>query len=166
MSEAEAYVVFFDTSALVKRYHREVGADVVEAVFSDHSITRMISDIGVIECYSAFARRVRTGDITEEDFRATIKELAEDIENGTIQLAFFGDSDKREAAVLIEKYGLSRNLRTLDAMQLAVMKRLGAQVIRDVYCADRPFVDLITAEGFSVINPEASPETRQDRSTQ
>jgi uncharacterized protein with PIN domain len=116
MSEAEAYVVFFDTSALVKRYHREVGADVVEAAFSDHSITRMISDIGVIECYSAFTRKVRTGDITEEDFRVTIKELAEDMQNGTIQLAFFGDNDKREAAVLIEKYGLSRNLRTLDAM--------------------------------------------------
>ena len=92
--------------------------------------------------------------------------LAEDIQNGTIRLAFLGDSDKREAAVLIEKYGLSRNLRTLDAMQLAVMKRLGVQVIRDVYCADRPFVNLITAEGLSVINPEAAPEPRQDRSTQ
>jgi uncharacterized protein len=163
MSEAEAYIVFFDTSALVKRYHREVGTDVVEAALSDHSITRMISDIGVIECYSALARKVHTGDITEEDFRATIKELVEDIQNGTIRLAFFGDSDKREAAVLIEKYGLSRNLRTLDAMQLAVIKRLGAQMIRDVYCADRPFVDLITAEGFSVINPETSPETRRAR---
>jgi hypothetical protein len=100
---------------------------------------------------------VRTGDITEEDFRATIKELAEDIQNGTIRLAFFGDSDKREAAVLIETYGLLRNLRTLDAMQLTVIKRLGAQVIRDVYCAARPFGDLIEAEGFSVINPEVSP---------
>jgi len=78
-------------------------------------------------------------------------------------LAFFGDSDKREAAVLIEKYGLSRNLRTLDAMQLAVIKRLGSQVIRDVYWADRPFVGLIEAEGFSVINPETSPETRRAR---
>jgi predicted nucleic acid-binding protein len=166
MSEAEAYVVFFDTSALVKRYHREVGSDVVEAAFSDPGLTRMISDLGVIECYSAFARRVRIGDISEEDFHATIKELAEDIQNGTIQLGFFGDSDKKEAAVLIEKYGLSRNLRTLDAMQLAVMKSLRAQVIRDVYCADHPFVDLIAAEGFSVINPEASQETRQDRLTQ
>jgi len=74
MSEAEVHIVFFDTRALVKRYHREVGTDVVEAAFSDHGIARMISDIGVIECYSAFARKVRTGDITEEDFRATVKE--------------------------------------------------------------------------------------------
>jgi hypothetical protein len=82
MSEAEASIVFFDTSALVKRYHREVGSNVVEAAFSDHGIARMISDIGVIECYSAFARGVRTGDITEEDFRATIKELAEEFKAG------------------------------------------------------------------------------------
>jgi hypothetical protein len=132
MSEAEAYTVFFDMSALVKRYHREVGTDVVEAAFRDHRIARMISDIGVIECYAAFARRVRMGDISEEDFRATIKELAEDIQNGAIRLAFFGDSDKREAAALIEKYGVSRNLRTLDGMQLAVIKRLGMHMLRDV----------------------------------
>jgi predicted nucleic acid-binding protein len=163
MSEAEEYIVFFDTSALVKRYHREVGTDVVEAAFRGHSSTRMISDIGVIECYSAFARKVRTGDITKEDFRATLQELAEDIRSGTIRLAFFGDSDKREAAALLEKYGSSRNLRTLDAMQLAVIKRLGTHVIRDVYCADRPFIDLIEAEGFSVLNPEAPPETREVR---
>jgi len=48
-------------------------------------------------------------------------------------------------------------------MQLAVIKRLGSQVIRDVYGADRPFVGLIEAEGFSVINPETSPETRRER---
>jgi hypothetical protein len=106
---------------------------------------------------------VRTGDITKEDFRATLQELAEDIRSGTIRLAFFGDSDKREAAALLEKYGSSRNLRTLDAMQLAVIKRLGTHVIRDVYCADRPFIDLIEAEGFSVLNPEAPPETREVR---
>jgi hypothetical protein len=44
MSEVDAHIVFFDTSALVKRYHREVGTDMVEAVFSDPSITRMISE--------------------------------------------------------------------------------------------------------------------------
>jgi hypothetical protein len=45
----------------------------------------------------------------------------------------------------------------LDAIQLAVMKRLGPQVIRHIYCADRPFAALIKEEGFSVINPEEPP---------
>ncbi len=156
---------FFDTSALVKRYHREVGTDIVDAAFDDKEAVRMISDFSVIECYSAFAKKVRTGEIAEEDFRETIKEIAEDVRSGMIELAFFGDSEKKEAAVLIEKYGLSRNLRTLDAMQLAVMKKLGPQIITHVYCADRPFAALVKEEGFSVINPEESSETQPTQQT-
>ena len=161
MREDDARVYFFDTSALVKRYHREIGTAVVDAAFDDKDTTRMISDISVIEFHSAFARKVRTGEITEEDFRRTIKEMAEDIRSGVIELAFFGDSEKKEAAALIEKYGLSRNLRTLDAMQLAVMKRLGLQVTPHVYCADRSFAALVKEEGLLVINPEEPPQPTQ-----
>jgi len=144
----------FDTSALVKRYHREVGTDSVDAAFADKDASKIISDISVIEFYSAFAKKVRTGEVTAEDFQETIKEIAEDVRSGVIELAFFGNSEKKEAAVLIEKPGLSRNLRTLDAMQLAVMKRLGSQTITHIYCADHAFVALLKEEGFPVINPE------------
>lgn len=157
MREDNGQIYFFDTSALVKRYHREVGTDVVDAAFDNKDATKMISDFSVIEFYSAFARKVRTEEITEDDFRKTIKEIAEDIQSGTIQLAFFGDYEKKEAAALIEKHGLSKNLRALDAMQLAVMKSLGLRAITHIYCADRTFAVLIEEEGFSVINPEESP---------
>lgn len=156
MREGNKRVYFLDTSALVKRYHREAGTDVVDAAFEDKDATRVISDISVIEFYSAFAKKVRMGEITKEDFRDTVKELAGNIQSGVVQLAFFGESENKVAAALIEKYGLSRSLRTLDAMQLQVMKRLGAQVITHVYCADRPFAPLVEEEGFSVINPEVS----------
>ncbi len=33
MREDDTQVYFFDTSALVKRYHRELGTDVVDAAF-------------------------------------------------------------------------------------------------------------------------------------
>ena len=162
MREDDNQVYFFDTSALVKRYHRELGTDVMDAAFGDKDATRMISDIAVIEFYSAFAKKVRTRDITEEDFQETVKALAEDIQSGAIQLTFFGDSEKKEAALLIIKYGLSKNLRTLDAMQLAAMKKLGGRVITYVYCADRPFGAVVEEEGFSVINPEQPPETKAE----
>jgi hypothetical protein len=84
--------------------------------------------------------------------------MAEDIRSGVMHLTFFGDSDKREAAALIEKHGPSKNLRTLDAIQLAVVKRLGSQALRHVYCADRPFAALMRAEGLSVIDPEEPPK--------
>lgn len=129
MKEAEKRVCFFDTSALVKRYHQEIGTDVVDAAFEDKDAVKMISDISVIEFYSAFAKKARTGEITEDDFRETIKALAQDIRSGAIELIPLSDSDKKEAVALIEKHGLSRNLRTLDAMQLAVIKRFGSQSI-------------------------------------
>ena len=154
MSEGNRRVYFFDTSALVKRYHREVGTNGVDAAFADKDASKLISDLSVIEFSSAFAKKVRTGEVTAEDFRETIKEIAEDVRSGVIEVAVFGDSEKKEAAVLIEKHGLSRNLRTLDAIQLAVMKKLSSQTITHVYCADRPFAALIKEEGFSVINPE------------
>ncbi|MBI3951874.1 MAG: type II toxin-antitoxin system VapC family toxin [Acidobacteria bacterium] len=160
MKEDKEHIDFFDTSALVKRYHQEVGSDVVDAAFAEEDTSRFISDIGVIEFSSAFAKKVRTGEITEEDFRQTLRELAEDIQSGRIQLVLFGDSEKKEAAALIERYGVSKNLRTLDAMQLAVMRKLGAQVIRHIYCADRSFAAVIREEGFSVINPDGSSESQ------
>ena len=64
MTESEAPFYFFDTSALLKRYHPEIGSNVVDAVFDLTDMIRVISDLSIIEFYSAFARRVRTGEVT------------------------------------------------------------------------------------------------------
>jgi len=115
----------------------------------------MISDVSVIEFYSAFAKKMRMGEITEDDFRATVKALAQDIQSGAIEITPLSDDDKKEAVTLIEQHGPSRNLRTLDALQLAVMKRFGRQTLTRVYCADRLFVTVIEEEWFAVSNPES-----------
>jgi hypothetical protein len=39
MREDDNQVYFFDTSALVKRYHRELGTDVMDAAFGDKNAT-------------------------------------------------------------------------------------------------------------------------------
>lgn len=80
--ESDTY--FFDTSALVKRYHEEVGTDAIDAAFEKSDVVKVISDISVIECYSAFAKKVRTGEIADEDFRATIRVLTTDLQTGTL----------------------------------------------------------------------------------
>ena len=46
----------------------------------------------------------------------------------------------------------------LDAIQFAVVKKLGSVVLRHVYGADRPFAALLREEGLPVIGPEESPE--------
>lgn len=148
-------IYFFDTSAVVKRYHQEFGTDVVDAAFGDKNATKIMSDVSVIEFYSAFAKKVRVGEITGEDFQESVKALAQDIRSGAIELTALSDDDKKEAVALIEKHGLSRNLRTLDAMQLAVIQRVASRGPIRVYCADGPFVGTIEAEGITVTNPES-----------
>jgi hypothetical protein len=110
--------------------------------------------VSVIEFFSAFARKVRTGEISREDFHATIKEFAEDLLSGIIQQEKFGENEKRAAATLIEKYGLSENLRTLDSMQMAVIEKLGPGYIDCVYCADLSLIRILKQEGFVVLNPD------------
>lgn len=54
---------FFDTSALVKFYHAEVGTAKVSAIFSEQGREVRISSIGLLEVQSAFAMKVRSGAI-------------------------------------------------------------------------------------------------------
>ena len=40
---------FFDTSAIVKRYHREDGSDLIDRLFAESDAEFIISDISIIE---------------------------------------------------------------------------------------------------------------------
>ncbi len=155
MTESEAPLYFFDTSALLKRYHPEIGSDVVDAVFELEGAIRIISDLSIIEVYSAFARYVRTGELTLEDFQAAKIELDSDIQEGRLRVVVLSDVDKSEAADLIERHGMTRALRTLDALHLAVIKRLNTPRLHAVYCADQSLAAVLSAEGFTVIDPES-----------
>src|ERR671923_292355 len=121
-------VYFFDTSALLKRYHSELGTEIVDAAFEEKDATRIISDLSVIEFYSALIKKVRIREIPEASFRGAVKLLAQDFQNRVIDITSVSDEDKRSAVILLEKYGIAQNLRTLDALQLAVMNRLGRQI--------------------------------------
>lgn len=94
------------------------------------------------------------GEIRQEDFYAVKAAFAVDIQSGRLAVEALVDTDKVAAARLVERYGLSQELRTLDALHLAVMKRLGTSRLHTVYCADRGLCAVLTAEGFTVINPE------------
>ncbi len=125
----------------------------MDAAFEQEGV-RIISDVSVIEFFSAFAKKVRTVEISKEDFQVTIKEFAEDILSGIIQVEQLGENEKKTAATLIEKYGLSENLRTLDSMQIAVVEKLGSDRVDCVYCADLPMISILQKERFVVLNPE------------
>jgi len=62
------------------------------------------------------------------------------------------------AGDLISSHGMSRQLRTLDALQLAVALRMHrAMPVDHFVCADQRLCDIVALEGFVVINPELIP---------
>ena len=60
---------FFDTSALVKRYHVEEGSEKVDEIFNDTEGIFAIVSITIAEFTSVFARKLKEGIITEDDLR-------------------------------------------------------------------------------------------------
>jgi hypothetical protein len=61
----------------------------------------------------------------------------------------------QEADRILQQYGLSQSLHTLDALQLAValdLRRRG--MLDEVVAADRVVVTIVLAEGLKVLNPE------------
>ena len=100
---------------------------------------------------------MREGEITIEKYHRAIGLFCQDVVTETIQVETVEDEDKAEAAALLEKYGLRTNLRTLDSLQLAVMKKVPKTQLDQVLCADRVFCSLIREEGLVVRNPEEDP---------
>jgi len=144
---------FFDTSAVVKRYHREDGSEFIDKLFAEADAEFVISDISIIEFYSALSLKVRVGEIDEENFMSLKKLLSQDIKGGLYKVAEFANTEKLESTKLLLKYAKKYSLKTLDAIQLAVAKSVNRPEVKAVVCADKKFCKIIALEGFSVINP-------------
>lgn len=117
-------VYFFDTSALVKRYHIEAGSETVNSLFDKPDAVFAVASITITEFASAIIRKLSEGVITEEDFRACMSEFSKDI----ITSVWVVDLDRshiNKGVSLIIKH----KLRTLDSLQLAVFE-LGARQCR------------------------------------
>jgi len=144
---------FFDTSAIVKRYHQEDGSDFIDRLFAEADAEFVISDISIIEFYSALSLKVRVGEIDEENFMSLRKLFSQDIKSGLYEVAEFANAEKLESTKLLLKYAKKHSLKTLDAIQLSVVKSVNEPEVKAVVCADEKFCKIIALEGFSVINP-------------
>ena len=59
---------FFDTSALVKNYHAEIGTLEVRALLAEPLAECVISRLATVETLSGFAGKVRTGALSTSAF--------------------------------------------------------------------------------------------------
>ncbi|MBI2985642.1 MAG: type II toxin-antitoxin system VapC family toxin [Deltaproteobacteria bacterium] len=104
--------VYFDTSALVKRYVSEPGSLQVRAFLRRHDL--LSSAVTPVEVLSALCRRKQSGDLSEENFTAVLRRVQSDrirwelVEVGAMVLSRAEEIVQGSVAV-----------RALDAIHLA-----------------------------------------------
>jgi predicted nucleic acid-binding protein len=146
---------FLDTSALAKHYHVETGSSEVDRQWADSGRLLFISRIGVVEAVSVFAGKVRTGDLSASAFTALRKRFLNDVGSGRPKLVRLLVKHFKEADRLIGQHGLTRRIRTLDALQLALaldLQRRG--MIDQLVSSDKQLLSVAVAEGIPVFDPE------------
>jgi uncharacterized protein len=146
---------FFDTSALVKHYHTEAGSAEVDRLWNDPATALFISRLCGLEIVSAFAGKVRTGEISATDFDVLTRRFSADARKKRFTTIRLLAQHFKEAERQIRQHGLTTRLRTLDALQLAVALDLkGHGLVTHFVCSDRGLLSVASAGGLSVIDPE------------
>ena len=146
---------FFDTSALVKHYHAEAGSREVSKMVDDPESINSIARLTLAEMVSVFAKKVRTGEIPDRDFDLLKFRFFADVADRLVVPIRLLNGHFEAAGGLISKHGRSRQLHTLDALQLAVA--LSIQLPSPVghfVSADQRLLEIAALEGLSCINPE------------
>ena len=92
-----------DGSALVKRYKREQGTDLLDQVFAVPDAEFVVSPQGVTEVFHALYRLNRDSAITDDELRMLIGTVAQDIQSGRITCYPIGLDDAQAALVAVEK---------------------------------------------------------------
>jgi len=142
--------VFFDTSALVKYFHEEEGTDIVTPIIENMDNEVWISELAFVEFTSALHKKYRAGELGK-------REIALTLEGFTEACAYFyveplGQAVSQEAIALLNQYGPTHNLRTLDALQLAAFSLIeepGAAFVS----ADINLCAVASFAGYTVMNP-------------
>lgn len=141
-------IYFFDTSALVKRYHKEEGSEKVEKIFENQDNIVVIANITLSEMTSAFLKKYNLQEINEEDLRKTISKFSEEIISN-----FWIIDIERNHINISQDFILKYNLRTLDSIQLAVL--LNLKSLNPIFvCSDIDLTNSAEDEGIKVLNPE------------
>ena len=107
--------VYVDTSALLSLYQRHSRTEEVEAYCSGAAI--VISRLALVEFRSAILKYKRRKEITLKQAREVIEAFRRDLRK--YRIVEINYETWRIAGKLIEKHSPERDLRSLDAIQIA-----------------------------------------------
>lgn len=141
--------MFFDTSAIVKAFHKEIGTENVLRLLKEENAKIFLSELTIIEYKSALYRRYNNKQITEENLRNAFKAFDEFLK--FVNMLPLNSFTIKEAEVLFSKY-YQHGLRTLDALQLAAFTSMYDYKLFFV-TADTKLYQIVKLANFKTINP-------------
>lgn len=138
--------LYFDTSALLKKYISEVGSENVDKLFFSAAEIH-ISSVGHVEAISSFRRLLLEKEIEQTDYEVLKKEVNRDFQ-------FYDVVDVSNEIILsainsIDKY----QLKSLDAIHLGTALCIKKDIDYFVSC-DKKLLIAAKKEGFKTVNPE------------
>jgi predicted nucleic acid-binding protein len=140
---------FFDTSALVKLFHRENGSAIVEKIHQDNDIS--VSELALTEFYSATMRKFREKLISEHDLREILRAFDEQMTY--IAVEPISRAVIEESKNILQKTGKKYQIRSLDAIQLATFNLIADNKWTFV-STDMHLLGAAHITGIKTINPD------------
>jgi hypothetical protein len=155
--ERRMLAYLFDTRALAKHYHKEVGSSSVDSLLATSGTAHFVSGLTAVELHSVLAKKVREGALSSNDLERLRRRFLFDVHAGTISILRIASSYHGLAQQLIIKHGPTRKLLTLDALQLAVpMDAHACVTLKGFVVADLRLEEPANAEGLPTVNPGSS----------
>lgn len=151
-------LIFFDASALAKRYASERGSDVINWLFdATADYQKLCALLGAAEIVSVLARKRNRGDLSTIEFAYAFNALfMETFQNPNFQLI----SPLDEGIVTSTQLIIKHNINSADAIALYIALQIDASSSANEHLffvsADKRLVRAAKDEGLFVINPEQS----------
>ena len=152
------YLFYFDASALVKRYTREVGSDTINFLFANVPLSRMhCLTIGTLEVFWICVRKKNDGRITDHQFIRAVTHLKGEVVNSYTDFKTISVPDPLvlNSMSLIETHSLN----SVDAMVLRSTLDIAIELHNTgdtlvLVASDQRLLRAAQTEGLLVFNPE------------
>jgi len=143
--------LFFDTSALIKFFHKEDGSQRVTELIVSEENEIWISELARVEFISAIFRRFRNREMSETELSEALSAFEEELTSFNTEP--LGHAIVKETESLIKRYGKTMGLRSLDALHLGTFSLISEDDWSFV-AADKGLCDVVQALGYRAINPQ------------
>jgi predicted nucleic acid-binding protein len=153
-------VLFWDASALAKRYIAELGTSTVNALFAGAPAHEMMSTPwSYAETYSILQRRHNSGAIDQPLFTTAVSALETEVVYGPVfSLLSIDDATVFASTTIMSRHNLNATDAAILTLLLDYSQTLpGGPSGCLLIAADRRLLRAAGAEGFSVLDPETVP---------